>query len=228
MKKILLSFYRIPKKIRKSIFFLINYFMLSSGFIVVWEHFFPDRHIFISLFLLVSSVIVFIFLGKYLYQVEKISIAPDVEKASKNLENHYAEMCKILKILAIETAQREQLTDELYQQQHYMLSLIDSIPCYLAVKDKNGVYKVVNRAFAGLLGYEPQEIIGKDVLSVPWEKKDTYHKSDIEIIENGKIEIVTENIRDINGYKFKIVKVKKKFKDGVLVFAINKDCICNK
>lgn len=226
MKKILVSFYKIPKKIRKHIGFLINYMVLSSGIIVTWEHFFPARHIIVSLFLLFSSFLAIIFVIKQSYVSTEFTITPDIEKAYEKLNNHETEMIEIFMTLAKETAQREFITNQLYDQQHYMLELIDKLPAYIAVKNADGKYQIVNRQFAALAGCEPRELIGKTVLETAFDKRGQYHDSDKCILNNGKLEIVKETIQDIYGNEITIMKFKKPFRNGVLIFGIDTEYIC--
>jgi PAS domain S-box-containing protein len=79
------------------------------------------------------------------------------------------------------------LQRSLEQERSLLLSLIDSLPDYVYLKDRNGRFILSNKAQAALVGVnDPKELIGRtDHDFVKKELADRYRADDLRIIESG-------------------------------------------
>ena len=65
-----------------------------------------------------------------------------------------------------ELAERKRLEHELQEERDFALQIINNLGQGLTVTDSTGHFQLVNPAYAHLIGYEPDELIGKEPSSV--------------------------------------------------------------
>ena len=71
---------------------------------------------------------------------------------------------KYVSTVARDISKSKQIENALRKSERRNWDLIDKSPGYICMQDLNGVLLSVNRAAAGALGYEPEEIVGKSLL----------------------------------------------------------------
>jgi PAS domain S-box-containing protein len=73
------------------------------------------------------------------------------------------------------------------EQQHNLMTLLDSIPAYAALRDTKGRCIAVNRRLAELLGTPVENILGKTVYELfPKDLADKYASDDARVLETGE------------------------------------------
>ena len=85
---------------------------------------------------------------------------------------------------------KRKVAEEKLRMQENLLNLaINSSPGLFVLKDRNGVYQIVNEGFCKFLGKKRDEIIGKTDFDIfPVDEAETYRKGDFEVMETGKSE----------------------------------------
>jgi len=98
---------------------------------------------------------------------------------------------------------RKKTEDDLFQAIAHKRALIDNIPHMAWVKDREGRFLAVNKAFAKSCGYAIKEILGKTDLDV-WPKMlaDKYRADDFEVMRTRKKKYVEEPISETTGTKW--------------------------
>jgi len=98
----------------------------------------------------------------------------------------------------IPSAERKQAEDILKSRESYLTAIIENQPGLVWLKDKEGRFLAINKAFALACGREtPDEVIGKTDLDVwPKELAEKYRADDIEVMKQNKSLIVEELIVD--------------------------------
>ena len=82
-------------------------------------------------------------------------------------------------------------------------------------KDKEGRYQGCNRAFSAVMGVTTEEIHGKTEHEIwPSENSETYHKADLDLMENPEHQIYEFKVNDLNGNIRPVVFAKDVFRDG--------------
>ena len=87
----------------------------------------------------------------------------------------------------------------------FLQTLLDAIPNPIFYKNSNGLFLGCNTAFESFLGRRREEIIGKSVYEIARKDlADTYHETDIQLLQNGgkseyevSIDITDGSIRDV-------------------------------
>ena len=195
------------------------------GYFIMWgerlEAYTPE--VGISL-LSVFDVIIFTFL---IWQNAKNLCAADrkryraelgLRKAKSDLETE-VEKRTIQLQLANEQLQQQILdsqTTELVLQKNYnlLLTVINSTPTALFVKDIEGRYMMLNAAGASIIGKSFDEIIGRnDSELFPPEIADNIRKSDRQIVTAGKIQIIEEEL-PVQGNLRTFLSTKNAYRDG--------------
>ncbi|MBF0189345.1 MAG: response regulator, partial [Magnetococcales bacterium] len=117
-----------------------------------------------------------------------------------------------------EAAQREQLL--------FLSTLINAMPYPIFFKDSSLRYQGCNDQFAAFLGREKREILGKTVFELaPEHLANTYHASDLELLESGDVQIYESQVEDREGNRRNVLFHKATFssnsgKDTGIVGAI--------
>lgn len=84
---------------------------------------------------------------------------------------------------------------EIEQQREFLQRIIDSIPDFVAFKDKEQVYRLVNKSFCDFVGKDRQEIIGKTDYGVfPPDEAAMYQKDDSYLMSTGQTQIQDEEV----------------------------------
>ena len=83
--------------------------------------------------------------------------------------------------------QVERATHSLTRERTLLRSLIDTIPDLIIVKDRDGAYMVVNRAYASQIGQDADMLVGKTAFDVfPRESAEIYRAQDEQVIESAQ------------------------------------------
>ncbi len=103
----------------------------------------------------------------------------------------YFEKGKVAAYLGIFRDVTEQIKAQntLQEQRHLLRQVIDLNPSFIFAKDRDGHFVLANKAFAGRMGKEPEELIGKTdaELMTDLELAEQHRLNDVEIIETGKV-----------------------------------------
>ena len=84
-------------------------------------------------------------------------------------------------------AQVERATHSLTRERTLLRSLIDTMPDLIIVKDRDGAYMVVNRAYATQIGQDADMLVGKTAFDVfPKESAEIYRAQDEQVIESAQ------------------------------------------
>lgn len=82
---------------------------------------------------------------------------------------------------------RKKMEEELKHRQSEMTSLLDSIPGFAFLKDKNYRYVIANQLFCDMMGYSKEEILGKtDYDLLPSGEAEIYVNEDKKVIDSGE------------------------------------------
>ncbi|MEG3847953.1 PAS domain S-box protein [Microcoleus sp. herbarium19] len=197
---------------------LVGYFIISGE---RWQAYTPE--VGISL-LSVLNVIIFTFLiwqnAKTLCTADRKRYRAEVglRKAKSDLETQVEKRTFQLQ-LANEQLQHkilESQATELVLQKNYnlLLTVINSTPTALFVKDIEGRYMMLNAAGATIIGKSFDEIIGRDDSELfPPEIADKIRKSDRQIVTAGKIQITEEEL-PVQGNLRTFLSTKNAYRDG--------------
>jgi len=79
--------------------------------------------------------------------------------------------------------------------------VVDAIPSWIFIKNKNHQYELVNEAYAGIYGVSPQECLGKDSvqLGIPQEIAENFWADDCDVFDSGNPKEVLAEPIIING-----------------------------
>lgn len=109
---------------------------------------------------------------------------------------------------------------ELRMQELYLRQIIDSIPNLIFVRDAEGRYKLINRAFANLIGTDIKNVIGEkhNVAAKKFPLDKIYLDQDLEVIQKKKEvhfpeETITRPVDKVQ-YWFSTIKKPLKAPDG--------------
>ena len=93
--------------------------------------------------------------------------------------------------------ERDWAIDTLQEQTNLLQTVIDTTPDPLALKNRDSVYQVVNRAFSEFLGKPPGEIIGKTETELfPDEEAKKHLRDDTKVMESGIGQYKDEHVID--------------------------------
>lgn len=88
---------------------------------------------------------------------------------------------------------RKALEDNLKQIRLQQEALLNSVPDYIWLKDKDGTFIEINKAFVEFLGLKKEEIIGKTVFDIfPENIAKELHNNDLDIYNNPKTKVLQE------------------------------------
>ncbi|MCP4114825.1 MAG: PAS domain S-box protein [Desulfobacteraceae bacterium] len=75
----------------------------------------------------------------------------------------------------------------LKKQKNVLRTILDTVPDFISLQDRNGVYISVNWAFCKMLGKTEDEIIGKTTFDVfPGKQAEVYHQEDLDLFLTGE------------------------------------------
>ncbi len=92
-------------------------------------------------------------------------------------------------------------TSALEHQRSFLRAVLDMCPNFIFVKDRDGRFSLVNRAFAQAWGRTPEEMLGKDDIEVGIDREQAaaYRRDDAEILASGREKVVIEPHTDSQG-----------------------------
>ncbi len=108
---------------------------------------------------------------------------------------------------------------KLRQQGQFLQTILDTIPDFISLQDRQLVYLSVNRAFCKIVGKKENEIIGKTSFDLfPQPIADVYHREDLNIFNTGNALIKENKILGNKGVKWlHVVKIPVFEDDGNVV-----------
>ena len=134
-------------------------------------------------------------------------------------------------------SEREQLIAEMQQSEELLLSVINSTPDWIYIKDLDFRYLLVNQAYADAMHLTPQEFVGKNDLDIgfpddlvkgnPIKGIRGFWNDDRDVIESGKSKLIPDEPSEIDGVSQVLSVVKVPLRDaesnvwGVLGFVHN-------
>jgi two-component system, NtrC family, sensor kinase len=133
------------------------------------------------------------------------SLAESFDTMTLSLKSHLADLQDAEKTLK--------------EQRGLLQTILDAIPDFVSLQDRQGVYRSVNQAFCKIVGKNVSEVIGKTAfdLFVP-QKAEIYHQEDSIIFENGKPLAKESKIMGTKGTKWiHVVKIPVLEADGNIV-----------
>lgn len=106
--------------------------------------------------------------------------------------------------LAIEIEERRRYQESLQNNLEFISTLLDTIPNPIFYKDRDGVYNGCNQAFAAqVIGLPKDQIIGRKVYDIPnkipYDLALVYHEKDLELIDQGGVQIYEAEVRTSDG-----------------------------
>ncbi len=197
---------------------LAGYFIMSGERLQAYE---PE--VGISL-LTVSNVIIFTFLiwqnAKTLCTADRKRYRAQLEliKAKSDLETKVEKRTLQLQLVNEQLQQQifdSQVTEQVLQKNYnLLLTVINSTPTALFVKDIQGCYMMLNAAGASIIGKSFEEIIGRDDSELfPLEIADNIRKSDRQIMTAGKTQVMEEEL-PVEGKLRTFLSTKNAYRDG--------------
>ncbi len=103
---------------------------------------------------------------------------------------------------------RKQTREAILQREAQLKAILDNIPYYAWLKDRDGKYLAINRGFAEVCGLSVEQIIGKTVFDIyPKEIAERYWLDDIEVMKSMK-HVEVEEIREGKMGSFWVEKYK--------------------
>jgi PAS domain S-box-containing protein len=102
-------------------------------------------------------------------------------------------------------------TSVLAHQHSFLRAVLDMCPNFIFVKDRDGRFSLVNRAFAQAWGRQPEDMVGKDDIEVGIDRDQAaaYRRDDEEIITTGREKVVIEPHTDLHGHQLWMHTVKR-------------------
>ena len=197
---------------------LVGYFIMSGERLQAYT-----SEVGISL-LSVLNVIIFTFL---IWQNAKTLCTADrkryraelgLRKAKADLETEVEKRTLQLQLVNEKLQQQildSQATEQVLQKNYnLLLTVINSTPTALFVKDIEGCYMMLNAAGASIIGKSFDEIIGRDDSELfPPEIADNIRKSDRQIVTAGKTQVMEEEL-PVQGKLRTFLSTKNVYRDG--------------
>lgn len=83
--------------------------------------------------------------------------------------------------------ERKLYIEKIEEQREYLRNVLDSVPAFIFLKDTNGRFTMVSRAFAEVMGRPEAEWLGKTVFELEPESKNAerYNQDDLEVLSEG-------------------------------------------
>ena len=197
---------------------LVGYFIMSGERLQAYT-----SEVGISL-LSVLNVIIFTFL---IWQNAKTLCTADrkryraelgLRKAKADLETEVEKRTLQLQLVNEKLQQQildSQVTEQVLQKNYnLLLTVINSTPTALFVKDIEGCYMMLNAAGASIIGKSFDEIIGRDDSELfPPEIAENIRKSDRQIVTAGKTQVMEEEL-PVQGKLRTFLSTKNVYRDG--------------
>jgi len=147
------------------------------------------------------------------------SVTPDADVPPLRLRRARADGDELDQLADALNAMRERLRQhaiELRNANARMAAILDNIPDLAWVKDANGRFIVVNRAFANAKGIaDPVEMVGKtDLEAAPLEFAEGYRRDDAEVMASRGSKRIEEQHANADGRIFLIETIKTALLDG--------------
>jgi PAS domain S-box-containing protein len=90
--------------------------------------------------------------------------------------------------------------DRLRSHLAFLGALLDAIPIPVYYKDRSGVYRGCNAAFARTLGRRPEEIVGRTVFDVaPHDLAERHHQQDLALLAQGGVQTYEGSVAPADG-----------------------------
>ena len=125
---------------------------------------------------------------------EKKALRKAREEAEYRMESRTAKLIKANQQLKQEIEERAETEQALKESQRLLQTVIDTIEGEVFVKDTNGKYLFVNKAFGKDFGVDPEAVIGKDDLFVfSPEEAAKLQENDKRIMAGKKAENIEES-----------------------------------
>lgn len=117
-------------------------------------------------------------------------------------------------LIGVDVTVQHQREDELIQAHGFLDSLMQAIPLPVFHKDRQGRYTGVNSAFEDFFGIEQADIKGKNVYDInPDALAEVYHRRDLELLQNGGVQVYQSEVVDRNGATHQVEFHKSVFND---------------
>ena len=106
-------------------------------------------------------------------------------------------------------------TAEIQSQRSFLRQVLDMCPTFIFVKDEQGRFSLVNRAFAQARGCAPEDMIGKNdfEIGIESEQAEAYQRDDSEVLREGREKTVIEPHTDVQGRQLWLQTVKRRLTD---------------
>ncbi len=106
-------------------------------------------------------------------------------------------------------------TAELQSQRSFLRQVIDMCPTFIFVKDSQGRFTLVNRAFAQARGCAPEQMVGKNDFEIGTEgdQAQAYQRDDSEVLREGREKTVIEPHTDSEGRQLWLHTIKRRLMD---------------
>jgi PAS domain S-box-containing protein len=124
-------------------------------------------------------------------------LAPD----ERNLVEQVSEQLALALDSARLFAQTQSALTETRQAQQFLRTLIDNVPNPIFVKDTNGVYIGMNKAFLDYLGKTEDALLGKSVFDLQTDRSlaERYHEMDMALFRNPGNQVYESRVRYADG-----------------------------
>ncbi len=121
----------------------------------------------------------------------------------------------LLAILVMKAFCLRKTGKSIQEQNHFLETLINSIPSPVFYKNSDGIYLGCNRAFLEILGLTKDEVVGKTVYDLsPSNLADVYKKADDDLFAAGGEQRYETQVRYADGVKREILFSKSVFLDA--------------
>ncbi len=140
-----------------------------------------------------------------------------VLEQSDRLEQEIAERKRAENALQKYRQQFEELVEvrkaELQQTQHFLRTIINSIPVPIFYKDTNGAYLGFNQAFLDYLGKSETELLGKTVYDLNTDQTlaEKYHQADLVLFRNPGVQTYEASVKYADGSIHEVIFNKSTF-----------------
>ncbi|HWR42623.1 PocR ligand-binding domain-containing protein [Sporomusa sp.] len=134
---------------------------------------------------------------EYLAALRKVPVIP--EERVSNIVEFFSQLASTIAHLGYQVLQSK-------VAMNFKDTLLEAIPNPVFYKDRNGIYLGCNKAFAELLGFSKEEIIGKSVSEIsPSHFADKYNEMDARVFDNSKIQSYEYKVIDAAGAERSVI-----------------------
>jgi len=148
--------------------------------------------------------------GEYAKKITSCQKCPVYRKCSGDEIQSFAEsfdaMTQSLKAHLSDLQHAEKTLNE---QRELLQTILDAIPDFVSLQDRQSVYRSVNKAFCNIVGKNKDEIVGKtDFDLFPGKQAQIYHQENLAIFDTGNPLIKEDKISSPKGEKWlHVVKI---------------------